>query len=388
MTVSRELALLLHLTGLRVSPTPMPELVENDFDWTRFAALADRHQVSAVIWSALATLDQTGIPNELKSDLAEHQATTAIRAMAQEAEAVRISDHLASAGIRGLHFKGVACSHLLYGDAARSRFAGDMDILVAPGDLVDAVSALREAGFAFNDLLPMANEPSFDLFLDMKHAVNLENSDTGTGVDLHHRLTHNPHWMNNDFQTLWSRSQTLRLESGDIQTLGDADNAEYLCCHMCDHPYIKLKWLNDASRALARLENGSAGSQQSALAGTSVVSHAKSVLAKIQSVGHAPTSEPLLTPLNMEHVLSELESTAQPNEHRSFGTIGREISLMVQRARLSGSWKSALWDFRDLACDPRDVHDLGLGRRWEPLYLMLGPVFSLVRFMKRGGDHR
>ena len=65
---------------------------------------------------------------------------------ATELASLEVLERLAAAGIRALPLKGSLLARALYGDVA-TRTSMDIDILVAPEDLADAVTALSELGW-------------------------------------------------------------------------------------------------------------------------------------------------------------------------------------------------------------------------------------------------
>ncbi len=114
------------------------------------------------------------------------------QALGLGAEAGRLKTLLAAQGIAMAVVKGPALSLLLYGTPGL-RQCKDLDIWVSPADVPRALGQLQAGGYDVIDGPPASAGPWLDLWLDMRKDSTARQPATGRIVELHHRLTENPH---------------------------------------------------------------------------------------------------------------------------------------------------------------------------------------------------
>ncbi len=73
------------------------------------------------------------------------------------------------------------------------------------------------------------------------HAFEYEDVRNGHSVEVHHRLTANPHAMNADFGELSRSGLFIETSAGCIRGMNDSDAARYLCSHGGGHAFAMLK---------------------------------------------------------------------------------------------------------------------------------------------------
>lgn len=100
----------------------------------------------------------------------------------------RVMDSLAETGIRSTALKGPLLGERLYGEAAR-RLSSDIDLLVAPNRLADAVAVVRELGYGSPD------DPVGSDNLPLLHFSLAHERDELPPVELHWRI----HWYESRF---------------------------------------------------------------------------------------------------------------------------------------------------------------------------------------------
>ena len=159
-------------------------------------------------------------------------------------------DALAGADIPAVVLKGAALGQQAYGDPA-VRHATDVDVLVEPERVVDAVRALEAAGLTWRGVdLPADMRPADGGRAALARAGELPRisqallDDGGQLVELHWRLTTNPQLM--PVQPGWLR-EPHRVEVGGVDTpvLPSLPGWWYLMVHGTEHRWMRLKWLAD-----------------------------------------------------------------------------------------------------------------------------------------------
>ncbi len=126
-----------------------------------------------------------------------------------------VGQQLAAAGIPFLTLKGLYLGQRFFGDTDR-RFMWDVDILVQPQHLDQAVQALAEAG-----LYPAAG-PQLDPRSRVWGIHAIEVRGEAGAVDVHHAIRRLP-GIQFDTRQMWENSQTFTVAGAHYRTLSDLD---------------------------------------------------------------------------------------------------------------------------------------------------------------------
>jgi hypothetical protein len=185
-------------------------------------------------------IDVPGVDEAVHTAQARHQRALRDLAVASGA--------LDAAGIDHLVVKGPAVARLYAVPSLRSYV--DLDLVVAPDRLRDAVDALETTGHRLLD----ANWPM--LSSAGVHELAFQ-TPTGGALDLHWSLGPSPIQIDHSprFSALWGRSAELQLNVGGLQAraLGDADAVVHLAVHAAASGGNRLVWLADLRAALEAL---------------------------------------------------------------------------------------------------------------------------------------
>ena len=182
-----------------------------------------------------AGLELEGVDAAVHAALGRHQ-----RALA---DLGRVHEALTAADVPFLVVKGPAVARW-YADPSLRSYV-DLDVVVAPQDLGDALAALEGARFALLD----ANWPLL-LTADV-HELALR-TPSGGALDLHWSLGPSPMSIDHspDFEVLRSRSVEFEAGSVVVHGLGDADAVVHLAVHAAASGGHRLVWLTDLRAAL------------------------------------------------------------------------------------------------------------------------------------------
>lgn len=231
------------LLCLAVRPAPDREALRAAIaagpDWAILLEGAERHRVAPLLLAALQPLTGS-VPPEVREGLRRKVRGIAGRALAHAAALETLLPAFAEAGIRVLVLKGIVLSQQLYGDLV-SRGAGDIDLLVASQDFRAADAVLRNAGCApLGAPLPERGR------IDGQHMPrDLSYWRNGIVVELHQRMTMNPHCLPTDFEALWRGRETVNIAGVAVDTLPRRFLPLYLCIHGSQHCWERLRWLVD-----------------------------------------------------------------------------------------------------------------------------------------------
>lgn len=223
-------------------------------DWPAVDALVRRHQVGPLVSLAArggGTEAATLLAQELPS-VARTRTRLVQRGLQQLAGLQWATGCLDRAGVPWLVLKGLPLGARLFGTPL-ARDCYDIDLLVPPAAAGDAERALVQGGW---DL----RKPSFRQTPARVRCYNRFVKDrlfTGPGgvLELHHRLTRNPHLLPSDFDRLRANAAKVEIGGRRFAALGDEDLLIYLCVHAHLHRWRCLKWVCDVA-ALAGSMSG------------------------------------------------------------------------------------------------------------------------------------
>ncbi|MES3101648.1 nucleotidyltransferase family protein [Sphingomonas faeni] len=230
---------------------PMPQL-----DDERVAAIARRHQVMPLV---VAGYRRTG--TVVPPALAKRHDPVAPFRLAREA--IRLRALLEAEGIEPLFLKGSALAMLAYGSLDARQF-GDIDLLVRPSEAAHAATLLGAAGYRLSES-PVGDLEAEDLaardlgariarLLPLAKDIALTHRDTRHVVELHWRMTDNPHERPpRDHGGV----QMVEITPGTaLPTLEGEALFAYLCAHGAAHLWARLRWLGDVAALLANADDG------------------------------------------------------------------------------------------------------------------------------------
>ena len=172
-------------------------------------------------------------------------------------ELVRILRHLGARGVDAIPYKGPVLAQLLYRDIAARQFS-DLDVLVAPKDVIRARTALAELGYLpVQKLTPRQErayiESGYEYAFDGTAGKNL--------LELQWRILPRFYTVDLEVAALFDRAREIHLGGESFRMLGAEDLLIVLCVHAAKHVWTQLSWLCD----IAQLVNSSTIDWDSAL---------------------------------------------------------------------------------------------------------------------------
>ena len=226
------------LACARVTPTPesrarVAELVAS-VDWEEFLALATRHGLLALAHEHLAPAGDA-VPKPVSVRLWTWRERLARQNREMAAELGMLLAALASRAIRALPYKGPALAQELYGDVGLRQF-GDLDILVARGDVLRAKAVLEARRYASEYPLAPAIERAF-LDSGAQYHLAMAREDRSVVVELH-----------------WKIDPDIAVQPMDWNAgaLSPSELLLVLLVHGSKHRWSSLGWVVDVAEALRR----------------------------------------------------------------------------------------------------------------------------------------
>ena len=221
-----------YVTGTR---TDWREAVEQHPDPALLWASAEQHGVLPLLARAMSEAGIAGAAVKQRArEIAFHN-------LALTAELVKLTGSLRESGIQALAYKGPVLAQQLYGDATLRQFR-DLDILVAPADVLRTAEALHQLGYVDIEL--------FSPSLLRRHVASqcewpMRNSHGGTVIELHWALFPRYGSFNLGFDELSRASVGIALAGESVRAPSLGHLALVLSVHGTKHFWYRLGWLVD-----------------------------------------------------------------------------------------------------------------------------------------------
>lgn len=160
--------------GFLATPLRWPVILEHAYS----------HQVYPLLYRNLQDLGFPRVPEAVRAELKGKFMANALRNQLLAEELARLLGILGEAGIRVVPLKGVALAQALYGDTA-ARVCIDIDILVPPADVAQAINLILAAGYRSE-----VDDPYFSKLV-LRHGRHFNAVREGRGISFVVEL----HWM-------------------------------------------------------------------------------------------------------------------------------------------------------------------------------------------------
>ena len=208
-------------------------------DWARFEALVRHHRIRPLVHTAILRAG-IHVPAWLTDTLKETAYAEIERSLRMASECIRLQKEFARKKIPMLIVKGAPLAAIAYGNIAMKE-ARDIDILVAPENVLDAASVLKSLAYVLSE--PALTQDQFTRFIPHSKEAAFLHLATGTMTELHWRLVDTGELLLE--VSARGPSQEVVLPVGALATLADEPLFAYLCLHGASHNWFRLKWLAD-----------------------------------------------------------------------------------------------------------------------------------------------
>ena len=216
-------------------------------DWGGFLASCRRHRVQGLAAHALAKLD-VAPPAPVQITLAGDARAIADQGLRAARESARLASAFGDARVRLLFLKGLTIGRLAY-DNPFVKMGWDIDLLVAPDDLLPAAAVLGELGYT----LAIPNDAELLSHWHRSWKESIWRMPNGTIVELHTRVADQPELL--PAVSVASPGQTISIAPGiSLPTLADEELFAYLSVHGASSAWFRLKWIADLAGFLHRFD--------------------------------------------------------------------------------------------------------------------------------------
>ncbi len=252
---SPEMAVLIQYADPTIQTVNGNQLADIDtasVQWDRVFDLGVDHGVLPLLSRFVGGLEGIA-PEAFIERLNEHNHAVAARNLMFARTLSEVSHHLESAGISMLGFKGPALEAAVY-PTDTIRDYGDLDVLVPQTDLVSAVTALTDIGFAPASGLPpptagmyggIVRPPMLEEYTLFRDDIKLE---------VRWRIGDSDRPFKPLFDDLWRRRRSVSVDGATIPVLHPVDRLQMLAFHGTKHRWHQLKWVSDFSAAVATID--------------------------------------------------------------------------------------------------------------------------------------
>ena len=353
-------------------------------DWSRVLAWAWRNRIAPLVHLNLRQAAPGAAPAAVAADLQEETANNAQVVLKQIAEAARVTQLLAEAGIRSMIIKGPVLSLLTFGDPTL-RESQDVDLLIDPDRVPEAHRVITQAGYRRVvpeiDLAPHQDRQ----YRRLRCQFGYHSRKFDVALELHWRLTSNSRLLPLGERALWSRSGPVRLPGADFVTLPDEELFLYLCVHGSVHVWFRLKWLVDIAALLHRMRPDAV----ERIAGLARSLEVERPLHQALILAHrllaAPVPAPLQASAGRDRTARRLALAAcraldwhgSPDEPARTRWFNAWVSWQAYRLKPGLRYRWA--EFQDQMCSPEDWMRVPLPDRLFFLYLPLRPISLAAR---------
>ncbi len=233
-----------HLSAERVERARV--LCECGLDWDHVVAEARRHGVDPLLSRHLGAIGAPTVPASILDALRAQDEANGVRNRLLFAELGKVLARLEGHGIPAMPYKGPVLAALAYGSLALRRFA-DLDVIVRQEDVLRAVAALRDLGYAPRLALTPAQERAY-LAAQCEYALDRDRG----------RLTVEIHWgvappdfaLRFDLARVWRTARPAPIYGMAVLVPEPEDVISMLVVHGSKHLWERLAWLVDVAELL------------------------------------------------------------------------------------------------------------------------------------------
>lgn len=184
------------------------------------------------------------VPKGLAHDLERAYHGAAAFHLGALEDVAYLGETLGAAGVPWLVLKGPVLAQLYHGGPDVRPYS-DLDVLVAPAAIGDAVQALERNGSRVDETWPILPDgPTGEISAQLP---------SGRWLDLHWHLVNQPRLRRRLGVTtppLFARAREVALGRTAVRTLSAADTLAHLSLHGCTSGADRLVWLKDIARCM------------------------------------------------------------------------------------------------------------------------------------------
>lgn len=221
-------------------------LADTDFDWHGLHDQAVAHGLMPLMYRHLLASGRFHVPPAFREALSEEFRNHAVSRFVFARRLRELLAQLEAADVEALPYKGPVAAIQLYGHYAARQY-GDIDILVRPEQLHEAIRVLRGAGL--RQTLALA-ESWQEHYLRENHALQWVEPATGLVVDLHWTLADRYQGWNIGPEFWFQDTVTVDLLGTSVRAMGPERLLLTLSVHAARSLWERLAWLGEIAQLI------------------------------------------------------------------------------------------------------------------------------------------
>jgi len=208
---------------------------------------ARRHGVAPLVYRELRIAPDGLVPADALAAFHQYNIENTRRCLLLTGWLRRVVDRLQRAGVQAVPYKGPVLAALAYG-ALGARQAGDLDLLIDPGNLAAARDALEADGF--RPQVPLKGWQERQL-VRSAHPYGLVRDGAGVVLELHWSVS--PRSLSSGLGTALPRErlEEVTVAGTRFLTLPVDVLLVVLCVHGAKHVWERLGWIVDVAELIA-----------------------------------------------------------------------------------------------------------------------------------------
>jgi len=217
--------------------------------WNRWKLAGDLDRIddgsSALLPIVYRNLTDHGVDDPMVRRARDAYKMTWLENEQRFAELSALLESASAAGIETMVLKGVALALLYYRDLGL-RCMGDVDILIRPDDVADAINTLTELGWRKTGRTP---DVLTETYLNARREIHFL-SDRATCLDLHWRVMDETCLSSRD-DWFWSGAIRASVRGVETHAMNPTDQLLHVCAHATLWTPVPFpRWIADAAMIL------------------------------------------------------------------------------------------------------------------------------------------
>lgn len=357
------------------------DLVTEDLDWGYVVNMSSRHGTVPQLHILIRDLD-IHPPESVKESLRERYKRRAFRNIDYVEQLATVVQELRNQEIRVIPYKGPMVTQVAY-DELGQRWFSDLDLLVAPDDILDARKILQEIGYRQSNLLGVSPTALVNgSIFRWGGEFHFENDD-GIPVELRYRFVGKNTDSQGLFYDLWDNRTSRQIAGREFPALSPEDRLIVLLAHGTKHGWNRLSWIHDIALLLQQDVDWDKLLKRSEKYGwQSAILLGLAVTAELADVELSPTvRRAIIDNTRAEFGSSIIQRLYHDLEQYTEMNVNTVMSVLYLNNSLDGSVRELL----DIIFSPweKDYQWVSLPPRLYPLYYLIRPCRLGVSKFKR-----
>lgn len=247
-TLSPALQLIRNVLWLGPPTAARPPAGSGTWGTSRLAQTLEDHRLTGTFYDRIR--ENPHFPGSVGQALSAATTNIRLRLLQQTAELHRMLAVVQQSAIRVVALKGPALAQRYHGGPTR-RECNDLDLLVPPESVEQALAIFLAQGYFFSEIL-WETPVQKAVYAKNFHHYHLYHAEKGTIVELHWRLYSSAHIDRAMDLSVWDRLESCRLGNLTVKVLSRHDSLIYLTVHGGGHRWRRLFWVYDIAVILQK----------------------------------------------------------------------------------------------------------------------------------------